>query len=133
VREVDPDQAGRWKADEVQQVVVIYPNDRDEQVAHNIADYCGPERKDRRKVGSSGALSSSTMMVMITAITASENEPKRSIVVLCSCIASLRPCFLQDGIWSAGGHLGDRFVDDVHDRAEFRNHIDSCCQVTYIA
>src|SRR5438132_1881119 len=46
--EVDPYQSQRWRTrDEPHEVVVVDPNDGDEQVAHGIADDRGPQR-DRK-------------------------------------------------------------------------------------
>src|SRR5436190_4487507 len=47
--EVDPDQSQRRRTDEPHQVMVVDPNDGDEQVAHRIADGRGPQRPESRE------------------------------------------------------------------------------------
>jgi hypothetical protein len=75
--EVDPDQSGRALVGETQQMMVIHPDNCYEQVAHRVAQGGRPEGMSASKVGRSGGLSSSTMRVMMTANTPSENASNR--------------------------------------------------------
>jgi hypothetical protein len=49
MREVDPHQSESRRTYEPHEVMVVYPNNRDEQIAHHIADGRGPQRPDRRE------------------------------------------------------------------------------------
>src|SRR4029077_12358294 len=84
---VDPYQSQCRGTYEPHKVMMVDPNNGDEQVAHRIADGRGPQRPRAENAGCSGALSSSTMMVTITAKTPSENAVSRSAVIFSSCIA----------------------------------------------
>lgn len=46
VGEVDPDQSQCWRTCEPKQVMVVHPNDGNEEIAHNIADDRRPKRHD---------------------------------------------------------------------------------------
>jgi hypothetical protein len=78
--EIDPYQSERWRTHQPPKIVMVDPYDGDEEVTHRIADGGGPQGQRSENAACSGALSSSTMMVTITAKTASEYAANRSAV-----------------------------------------------------
>ncbi|HKT46301.1 MAG TPA: hypothetical protein VJP87_02155 [Candidatus Acidoferrales bacterium] len=64
---------------------MIDPDDGDEEIAYDVADRRRPRGPSAEKDASSGAFSSSTMMVTITAKTASEKAASRSALIFSCC------------------------------------------------
>jgi len=49
MHEVDPDEARRHMRKKPEQVIVIQPNNRDEAVADDVAQSCGPKSEESGK------------------------------------------------------------------------------------
>ena len=88
--EIEPQQPMRGLSGVAHQIVMIDPDDGDEEIAHGIAEPCGPEEQERLKVGCTGGFNSSTSTVMRTANTPSDNALSRSGVALHSMLSL--PC-----------------------------------------
>ena len=82
--EVDPYQSQRRRTYEPHKVMVVYPNNGDEQVAHRIADGRGPQRPESRECW---LIWCPQLQYHDGAKTASENAASRSAVVFSSRIA----------------------------------------------
>ena len=54
--EVEPQQTGRGLVRIAQEIMVIGPDDGDEQIAHGVAQPCGPEQQKRLEGGKLGRM-----------------------------------------------------------------------------
>src|SRR4051794_37202693 len=80
--QVGPQDVAVHPLDGVQQVVVVVPVDADEGEAEQVAQEHGDQRRSAARSAPGGTLSSSTMMVMMMAITPSLNASRRPLPIL---------------------------------------------------
>ena len=77
--EVSPDQSGRRRAGIVQKMVMVHPDDGDEEIADRVADDRRPEFNRASRLGACGGRRSRARIVITTAKTASERAFRRSV------------------------------------------------------
>src|SRR6267143_909233 len=95
--ESEPHQAGRRRRRVAHEMMVMSPDNCDENVADCVLSQVGQSNRSALKVGSSGGRRSKTKTVIRTAKTPSENALNRSGVAVRSTAVSFTVCYRRFG------------------------------------